>query len=594
MAFEKTISPGPDKHAESEAPKKTKKKRSSAEKKGVVTKAPIKAPVRFEIDIEEDKKPKKEVSKKKKNPEISDKSPDEAKEATPAKTSVKRKRKLARSRENIVEEITAEQPEQVVEAVDKTERAESHTSEFTEPIAEKIILPHETNEEEGNLFLSERLQRIFGKEPQPSPENLEEAPADDESQEEDSTTKASAATNSTSSTHASTTSTTTTARARAAVPPASVSSSSSANSATPPHIPSAGTPSVGGGGLPPVPPRHTANQSSFGGVPASANTAPSTPAAVAPERRYNNRTVERRSLIAGMLLGGVIEHVRHKRREKRMNASHEKEIKKLNDEQRFQQAEQYKNDQKTEREKTSLEKQLNRLQERLSSPQKKQEATRVPAQEQPLAVPQPPASLEANKAPSRKSETSAQSNFYEEFKRKYHSPETSTTRPSAGQPEENKAKKLEKLAPVPKQQPENIDEPLEVSPDRRVETSSWHRIEIDKKTGKAVENPELAYGEEFQREQHQEQLRQQIAEASIETEQVKQNYMPIIDKTDSTSVRVHDTPQRTNVPQKPQAASSFTDTLQGLRDKASDSNGIDIVLWFVFFLIVIAIIAALT
>lgn len=41
----------------------------------------------------------------------------------------------------------------------------------------------------------------------------------------------------------------------------------------------------------------------------------------------------------------------------------------------------------------------------------------------------------------------------------------------------------------------------------KVEASAWHRIEIDKKTGKAVENPDVAYGEEFQHEQ-QEVLRE--------------------------------------------------------------------------------------
>lgn len=44
----------------------------------------------------------------------------------------------------------------------------------------------------------------------------------------------------------------------------------------------------------------------------------------------------------------------------------------------------------------------------------------------------------------------------------------------------------------------------EVPNDRRVEMSSWHRIEVDKKTGQIVENPSLEYGEEFKYEQKQE------------------------------------------------------------------------------------------
>lgn len=42
--------------------------------------------------------------------------------------------------------------------------------------------------------------------------------------------------------------------------------------------------------------------------------------------------------------------------------------------------------------------------------------------------------------------------------------------------------------------------PSELPPDRRVETSAWHRIEIDTKTGKLVEKPSLEYGEEYYRE----------------------------------------------------------------------------------------------
>jgi len=48
------------------------------------------------------------------------------------------------------------------------------------------------------------------------------------------------------------------------------------------------------------------------------------------------------------------------------------------------------------------------------------------------------------------------------------------------------------------------EETYEAPDGRRVETSAWHRIEIDEKTGKAVSDPEVAYGEEFKRELRQE------------------------------------------------------------------------------------------
>ncbi len=55
---------------------------------------------------------------------------------------------------------------------------------------------------------------------------------------------------------------------------------------------------------------------------------------------------------------------------------------------------------------------------------------------------------------------------------------------------------------------QEITEATYLAPEgRRVETSSWHRIEIDKKTGQVIDNPEIAYGEEFKREKQKEVLR---------------------------------------------------------------------------------------
>jgi hypothetical protein len=51
------------------------------------------------------------------------------------------------------------------------------------------------------------------------------------------------------------------------------------------------------------------------------------------------------------------------------------------------------------------------------------------------------------------------------------------------------------------------EQPYSSPAGRRVETSAWHRYEIDATTGKLVDNPELAYGKEFKKEQKQERLR---------------------------------------------------------------------------------------
>lgn len=55
-----------------------------------------------------------------------------------------------------------------------------------------------------------------------------------------------------------------------------------------------------------------------------------------------------------------------------------------------------------------------------------------------------------------------------------------------------------------------VTEDMYITPEgRRVELSSWHRIEIDQKTGKVINNPEVEYGEEFRHELQQETLRGQ-------------------------------------------------------------------------------------
>jgi hypothetical protein len=66
---------------------------------------------------------------------------------------------------------------------------------------------------------------------------------------------------------------------------------------------------------------------------------------------------------------------------------------------------------------------------------------------------------------------------------------------------------LETLAAV-------LAEPEQPVASHRTESSSWHRIEIDQKTGKPVENPQLAYGQEFHNEQRSELLTPSAATAN--------------------------------------------------------------------------------
>jgi hypothetical protein len=47
-------------------------------------------------------------------------------------------------------------------------------------------------------------------------------------------------------------------------------------------------------------------------------------------------------------------------------------------------------------------------------------------------------------------------------------------------------------------------EQLDIPPDHRLESSAWHTIEVDSRTGKPVENPTFQYGHEYYRERAQE------------------------------------------------------------------------------------------
>ncbi|MEJ0072895.1 MAG: hypothetical protein WDN27_02285 [Candidatus Saccharibacteria bacterium] len=60
----------------------------------------------------------------------------------------------------------------------------------------------------------------------------------------------------------------------------------------------------------------------------------------------------------------------------------------------------------------------------------------------------------------------------------------------------------EKLMPqrVPEQIPSDLPEQLAAPDGHRFETSAWHTIEVDAKTGRPVENPTFRYGHEYYRE----------------------------------------------------------------------------------------------
>lgn len=71
-------------------------------------------------------------------------------------------------------------------------------------------------------------------------------------------------------------------------------------------------------------------------------------------------------------------------------------------------------------------------------------------------------------------------------------------------PNQEAPKMMPEKQPLPIEEQEITEDTYLAPKDRRVESSAWHRIEVDAKTGRPVLDPEVAYGEEFKREQRQE------------------------------------------------------------------------------------------
>ena len=325
---------------------------------------------------------------------------------------------------------------------------------------------------------------------------------------------------------------------------------------------------------PPTPPSWRAFPSppfSTGGfdrAPAAADAAPQPPAARPEINRVEAiRRPDTRSLLAGILVGGLIEHVRHKRREKRMTKQHTQEIKGLTSEQekmRYGMIE-------TNRRKTALEQQIERLRIQID---KTKEAIAAPAtaaaaanlEASRVTKPLSPEQSPLTRARAEQQPTPADSRFA--------SPEVVAAR-----------KKLQEALAQEKEEFDAGARPL--APNRRLETSAWHHIEIDKETGKPVENPSVAYGEEFQHEQHQERLRREIEAASIAGEDTRKQQL-------SGSPGGGLPSGTAGVPGQPPSATSDRSARGPSNPAPIVSSAADLVLWGILTVVVIAIIVALT
>jgi hypothetical protein len=133
------------------------------------------------------------------------------------------------------------------------------------------------------------------------------------------------------------------------------------------------------------------------------------------------------------------------------------------------------------------------------------------------------------------------------------------------------------------------DQPPELPPDRLVQNSVWHRIEIDASTGKAVETPTLAYGEAFRQEQHQERQlledkptarHQSDTSASIQT-----NLPPPADSASPSAGGA--TPAAQSLPNQVES------TIRVRRTSGFDSYSTDLWLWVILIIVILALAIAI-
>lgn len=385
---------------------------------------------------------------------------------------------------------------------------------------------------------------------------------------------------------------------------------------TPPvnGLPAAPSPPVGGGNVYP-----TINSANLYSVPAP----PTTIEVVSDKRK------EARNLLTGVLVGGLIEHVRHKRRERKMEKEHAKEIKNLTDEQRAIALKTAEKEKAAAQTQTTLEKKLARLKEAASANNEQQKPSETlvqnrqlntkeaekPSVEKPVAAealvsqpeqiqPQPTLTAKekleqmwaAEKLAAQQKQQEREDRRVrqaEEVPRPYtQAAEAAESSPKTVNLETDEQKKTRlKNEQIRADHEEQVEvEERDVPDDRRVETSAWHNIEVDKKTGKAVENPTVEYGEEFKREQEQESIRRKIQEASIESENMRERYVaPHLDVPKNPSFKTEEL-----IRQQDEPLVHASDTPSVDQTQTSNYGVMDFVLWGILAVVIILIIVVLT
>lgn len=527
-------------------------KQDEPEKKGK-TKPDKKKPKPEQTEVTKEKSEEKH----KKSPEVTPETVSDKKDR-PEESEAEYEQIDGHSEENSVHENEAPHDEHDLET--ELDARREHSAEETPlPSKKEAVLPlREKEEHEEELFVSDRLLKSQQKEEATPEKEALTMPLETDSQPKaQQEAKIAEPVETDSPAHA--------VRSRARRrSKRSAATTSPATSSNPGSTPKSNAPLASAAAVP---------------APATANMAPRQTRNQ--ELYYVERNGVRRGVISGLLLGGMIEHFRHRRREKKLKANlekAEKTVKRVEENQTFMQQEQQRNERESERRKTALERQIERL-----------KSTAVEKNE-------PVSKLEVRSGSRRPYAVETAQNLpLQEVKREPSvsaAPEARTSQ----QRTERKVKQEEaKLTPdIKKAQQaveEAIEEQLKVPEGHHIETSAWHSIEVDNKTGRAAENPLITYGEEFRHEQHQELLRQQAADAE---EQKKKQASP----------SNYELFQQATTPKLPEHASSGNNTkyaksspiaqkARDLQSAANNTNPVDIALWVTLFVVIIAIIIAL-
>ena len=282
------------------------------------------------------------------------------------------------------------------------------------------------------------------------------------------------------------------------------SGSSSTGSGTGAGGSSSSSSSGGGGSVPPVPPPVPPTPPippGSGGGPGSVaggagfNTAPPAIANIMPlpfpdpeeEYRRGHRRGFSRGLIGGLLLGGGIEHIRHKRRERRMERAHDKALeakdKLMATEQEKQRIEERR---RTDAEYWDGKKHARLAREAEQSQEVHLETERVRAQQ-----------TEQLAGEQAKELTSVEKARDDEHAQHVVAP---VFVPSAREMTPEGAVK-----PAQAETESELVDSMDIPRNHRIEQSAWHNIEVDAH-GNATQESQIQYGKEFRHERAQESL----------------------------------------------------------------------------------------